>query len=105
MTISRKPRSKRSPKWPALAKRFLRGKACAVCGSSEHVVPHHIVPVHVDPSQELVEANLLPLCENRVMNCHCVVGHLRDWKSYNPTVREDAELIRQRIANRPGRVA
>lgn len=102
MTIGRKTRVARSPKWAALAKRFLRGKACAVCGSVQNVVPHHIVPVHLDRTLELDESNLIPLCENRVMNCHCVVGHLRCWSSYNPTVREDAEIIKQRIANRPG---
>lgn len=105
MSLPRKPRTKRHPQWAALAKRYLKGKCCAVCGGSDKVVPHHIIPVHVDATKELDETNLIPLCEGRVMNCHLVVGHLRSWVSYNPTVREDAEIIRQRIANRPGKEA
>ena len=101
--IDRKPRPRRSPKWAALAKRFLRANSCcAVCGRSENVVAHHICPFHLFPSMELDEANLIPLCEGRTVNCHLAVGHLFLWASYNPAVVLDAAAITQKVKMRPG---
>lgn len=101
----RKPYVRRSPRWPALKNKHLKAHpTCEVCGRKSEVTAHHIVPVHVDPTRELDPDNLLTMCEGKVMNCHCVVGHLWAWISYNPTVRQDAETIRKRIANRPGKL-
>ena len=101
MDVGRKSRAARSPKWAAFAKRYLKGKACACCGRSDQVVPHHIKPYHLFPDLELDENNLIPLCEGRTVNCHLAVGHLFRWKSYNETVREDAAYIRQKVEGRP----
>ena len=102
MTISPKPRVARHPKWPALAKRFIKGKVCAVCGGDKGVVPHHKIPVHVDPSKELDESNLMPLCEGRgTVNCHLWCGHLGSWKSHNATASEDAAYFARKVKERP----
>jgi len=87
----------RSPKWPALSKRFLRGKACIACGSRDGLTAHHVVPFHLRPDLELVESNLVPLCSDR---CHLVWGHLDDYRLDSPTVREDAaeHLAKRRAA-------
>lgn len=101
MDIGRKSRVARSPKWAAFAKRFIKGKACAVCGRSEQVVPHHKKPFHLFPELELDESNLIPLCEGRTVNCHLAVGHLFRWQSWNEAVDVDAAYIRQKVAGRP----
>ena len=99
--IERKPRTARSPKWAALAKRFLKGKACAVCGRKERVVPHHILPYHLYPTLELDESNLIPLCENRSHNCHFWIGHLGSWRSYAADVVVEAARLAERLLSRP----
>lgn len=97
----RKPRVPRSGKWPAVSKRFLKGKKCAVCGRAESVIAHHKKPFHEFPELELDTDNLIPLCEGRTINCHLAVGHLFSWKSHNPDVERDAATIRQKVVNRP----
>lgn len=101
MNIGRKTRAARSPKWAAFAKRFLKGKCCAACGRSEHVVAHHKQPFHLHPELELDESNLIPLCEGRAINCHLAIGHLYFWPSFNPTVDADAAYIAKRVKERP----
>lgn len=63
---------------------------CAVCGRKKNVVPHHVIPVHVDPSRELDPENLITLCEGPTFNCHLFFGHLRNWTKSNSSVKEDA---------------
>lgn len=99
--LPRKPRTPRSPKWPALSKRFLKGKVCAVCGRKVAVVAHHKKPFHLFPELELEESNLIPLCEGRTVNCHLAVGHLFSYRSHNPNVEEDAEVMRAKVKARP----
>lgn len=101
MNIGSKPRAPRSPKWRAFSKRFLKGKACAVCGRSECLVAHHIKPFHLFPELELSEENLIVLCEGKVVNCHLAVGHLFRWPSYNVDVRSDAAYMNAKVRNRP----
>ena len=87
----RKP-GKRSSKWPALRKAFLKGKSCAVCSGTEKLEAHHIAPFHLHPALELDESNLIALCEgNKVINCHLFIGHLGNFKGYNPEVKKDAQ--------------
>jgi len=61
------------------------------------VVPHHVVPVHIDPSRELDPENLVTLCEGPSFNCHLFFGHLRNWSSFNPDIRKDAEEWRKKL--------
>ena len=88
----------RSKMWKKVREEHLRkNPECAVCGRKENLVPHHVVPVHEDPSLELDPENLITLCEGPAFNCHLFFGHLRNWSSSNPTVRKDAEEWRRRI--------
>ncbi len=89
----------RSGKWPALRRKFLTlHPHCAVCGSSEEVEPHHVVPVHVDPAKELDAENLIPLCNKH--GCHLAFGHCFDWRAWNRYVREDAAIHAQHTRQR-----
>jgi 5-methylcytosine-specific restriction protein A len=88
----------RSGLWPALRRAHLaKHPACAVCGTRRGVVPHHIAPVHVEPDRELSPFNLITLCPPH----HLWVGHLGEWRSWNPEVRADAATWRRKIEARP----
>lgn len=94
--------SPRSGMWRKVREEHLRNNPeCAVCGRRKNLVPHHVVPVHVDPSLELEPHNLITLCEGPSFNCHLFFGHLRDWSSFNPEVRKDAEAWRRRLESKP----
>lgn len=61
---------------------------CQYCGGKNKLEVHHIIPFYIDPSKELTESNLITLCEGLGKNCHFVHGHLKNWKKYNPNIRE-----------------
>lgn len=89
----------RSPKWSSIRKKFLNDNpSCAACGSIKKPEVHHIVPVHVDPSKELDENNLITLCDKY---CHFIFGHFMDWKSWNTEVENDCKNYNHKIHNRP----
>jgi hypothetical protein len=93
---------KRSPHWPALRRRFLKGKSCAVCGGKSKLTAHHVFPVHLYPEKELDETNLIALCEGRKeLNCHGVFGHFMNWSSFNVNVRTDSAAWSEKLKNRP----
>jgi 5-methylcytosine-specific restriction protein A len=71
--------------------------ACAVCGTESGCVPHHVVPVHVDPTKELDRDNLVTLCPPD----HLMFGHLKNWASWNCNVKADANYWHMKIACRP----
>jgi 5-methylcytosine-specific restriction protein A len=82
---------KRSPKWHALEKRFLRvHPTCAACGGRTLLQAHHVVPFHVDKYQELDWSNLIALCMGLRL-CHLRTGHNGNWRDFNPSVRVDAQ--------------
>ncbi len=95
---------RRSPNWPAKEKAFRKANpTCACCGRSypkaKGIQVHHRRPFHDcilagRPDLELDDRNLISLCENEAgietLDCHISCGHLADFKSYNPTVTEDA---------------
>jgi 5-methylcytosine-specific restriction endonuclease McrA len=100
--LNQKPEPRRSSRWPAVARAHLaQFPRCAACGRDDDCVPHHRVPVHVDPSLELEPDNLVTLCEGKTLNCHLYFGHLGDWRSWNPTVNRDAQRFRSRVKTRP----
>lgn len=84
----------RDGRWPALAKAHLQREPwCIACGRVDACVPHHVVPVHAAPQMELEPDNLVTLCPV----CHLLIGHGRDWRAWNPHVRADCALIRDRV--------
>jgi hypothetical protein len=88
----------RSAGWRILRRQHLaKHPECMACGSTRNVVPHHVVPFHVDPSRELDPSNLVTLCESPTFNCHLFFGHLKRWDRHNPHVAEDAVQWRRRI--------
>ena len=87
-----KPYVKRSPEWFELRRKWLeKHPFCEACGGTERLEVHHIVPVHIDPSRELDETNLITLCEAKDRNCHFVFGHFHNWWAWNPNVIEDTK--------------
>jgi 5-methylcytosine-specific restriction enzyme A len=98
--MTRAEEERRSPRWESTRRAFLaKWPQCAVCGPDAGHAPgglnvHHVVPVEFvrragRGDLELDERNLITLCEAGE-NHHFVVGHLGDWRSYNPEVRGDA---------------
>jgi 5-methylcytosine-specific restriction endonuclease McrA len=92
----------RSPHWSAVRTSYLKTHStCAACGSREHLEVHHIQPFHLHPELELVESNLLTLCESPSHNCHLIFGHLLAWPSWNANVVADAAVYRHKVESRP----
>jgi hypothetical protein len=92
----------RSEKWPAVRKAFINlHPMCEVCGGTKKLQVHHCLPFHLHPDLELVESNLITLCEQGNGNHHYFVGHLENWKAYNPSVHEDAATWLKKISARP----
>lgn len=88
----------RSSKWHKVRNDFIKiHNSCAVCGSEENLIVHHIVPVHVDKNRELDETNLMTLCQNKTMNCHFIFGHLLNWTKSNPHVVEDSKVWNKKL--------
>ncbi|HEX5442543.1 MAG TPA: HNH endonuclease [Pirellulales bacterium] len=77
-----------------------RQPSCQACGGKARLNVHHIRPFHLHRELELTRSNLITLCEGAVVNCHLLFGHLRDWKSFNTTVRADAARWLKKIAHR-----
>ena len=94
-------KNKRSSKWPAVRKNHLATHpCCAVCGGTEKVEVHHIIPFHQDPSLELESTNLISLCEGlRSCNHHLWFGHLGNYKKTNPDVIKDAQFWNEKLQN------
>ena len=91
----------RSPQWAGVRKQFLKwNPTCAACGSKENLEVHHVKPFHLFPELELAPENLVVLCENGG-NCHLTFGHLKNWKSWNIAVRQDAAAFLGKVDSRP----
>ena len=93
-----KPKVRRSSRWAAVRAAHLRKEPrCAACGGAKGLEVHHIIPVHVDPSKELLTDNLLTLCEDD----HFTFGHLKSWHSFNKDVSGDCATYLEKIKGRP----
>lgn len=99
--IQGKPFSVRSSKWQTVRKNFLEShKTCAACGAEINLQVHHKKPFHIHPELELDEKNLITLCEEKgEAGCHLKIGHLGDWKSFNPNVEKDARKNLRELKN------
>jgi 5-methylcytosine-specific restriction protein A len=97
--ISSQPKEHlRSSKWDNVRKSHLKEESCcAVCGTEKDLEIHHILAFEYYPELELEDSNLITLCRHD----HFVWGHLCDWKSYNPKIREQIETYKGRVKNRP----
>lgn len=96
---------KRSSQWEKVRREFIKKNSrCAACGS--RILPklqvHHKKPFHLFPELELVEENLIVLCEDGPMNtnCHGLIGHAGNWSDYNENVVTDAEHQLSMLATR-----
>jgi len=95
---------KRSSKWRTVERTYKEAHpACACCGKTypggRGIQIHHRFPFHDcilagRADLELDERNLISLCEDEkgveTNDCHFVVGHCCSFRSFNPTVEEDA---------------
>ncbi len=98
----KKPTAKRSGRWRAVEKRHLAAHPrCIVCGTTKFLRVHHVRPYHVYPELELEPTNLVTLCQSPWHNCHLYVGHLGDYKSWNPAVKSDARMWAKKMKQRP----
>jgi hypothetical protein len=96
--------TRRSSKWPAAREAHLQANpACEACGEKRRrlLAVHHVVPFQVDATKELDPDNLITLCEGDAVNCHLLFGHLKNWHSWNVSVRQDAAEWREKIKARP----
>lgn len=94
--------ARRSPGWRKVrADHLKRQPLCAVCGTSSGLEVHHIRPFHLYPERELDPTNLITLCEKTGGGCHLRFGHLWCFRSFNPTVAEDALDWQVKIRCRP----
>lgn len=88
----------RSNEWRRVRNEHLaKHPACEVCGRSANVIVHHIFPVHIAPELELVENNLITLCETP---CHFMFGHFFSYHCYNKDVRSMAKRFRAQMRKR-----
>ena len=96
-----KPVQERSPHWSRTRAAFLKKHpTCAACGRKEDLNVHHKIPFNVQPKLELVESNLITLCEHETWNCHLVIGHAGSWKRFVPNVDEIAEMALEVLKSR-----
>lgn len=85
-------------KWQTTRKNhLLKEPCCQICGHHKKVFVHHIIPISIDPEKENDEENLVTLC----FTCHLIFAHLYSFKSYNSNLREDIEIWKNKIKNRP----
>ena len=85
-----KPFSLRSSKWFEVRDLFVKSNpTCAACGGNIKLQVHHMQPFHLHPELELDSTNLITLCESGT-KCHLEIGHLGNWKNFNPNVVQDA---------------
>ena len=80
--------TKRSPEWHKVEKMHIAVQGwCMYCGGTQNLQVHHVEPFHLDPTKELDMTNLITLCEKIGSDCHLHIGHLGNWKNFNPQVR------------------
>ncbi len=91
----------RDPRWHHVRDAHLvKEPCCRVCGRRNHLNVHHKKPYHLFPELELVDENLITLCEGAT-GCHLLIGHLGNWEAYNPDVAKDADWLHLKIEHRP----
>ena len=88
----------RNPDWSKIRNIYLqKNPYCEICGSKKKLEIHHIAPVHIDKTKELVFSNLITACREH----HYFICHLNSWKSWNTEVKNDAQMWYNKIQQRP----
>ncbi len=91
--------TKRSPQWPEVRKHWLADHGfCRGCGGILNLEVHHKEPFHDDPARELDPTNYITLCEKLGTECHLHIGHLDNWKNFNPNVETAAPYTAPRLS-------
>jgi hypothetical protein len=91
---------RRSPEWKKVRRTHLASfPECAACGGKRLLQVHHIEPFHLDPELELDSRNLITLCMGQL--CHIELGHGDDFKAFNPSIINHAQLVRLSPHKRP----
>lgn len=87
---------KRSPHWPAVERAFRKDHPVCACGGgkSKLQVHHALIPFHYAilmgrPDLELDERNLLTISADPDLEYHILIGHLDNYKTWNPDVLVD----------------
>ena len=94
--------AKRSRTWRKTRKRHLElHPQCAVCKSKKRIEVHHVIPFHIAPDKEESPDNLMTLCENKKygINCHLLIGHVGNYRRFNPTCEMDAVTWRWKVVD------
>lgn len=74
----------RSPHWFKLREEIvLSHPFCSFCYCDKELEAHHVLPYYLWPEYELDRNNIVILCRD----CHFKLGHLGNWKHYNPTIQ------------------
>ena len=90
----------RSPQWPKVRAAYIaKFPTCAVCGTKKELNVHHKQPYHLFPELELVESNLITLCNHSLH--HITFGHLGTFMSYNKDIEVDALVWNGKFSHRP----
>lgn len=87
------PGQKRDPRWPATRRAYLAEHPDCECCEREGprgMSVHHLIPFWVAPTLELDPGNLQTYCSV----CHLLIGHLRNYRTFNPSARSMAAMIR-----------
>lgn len=86
----------RSPLWNKTRKKHLKENPnCCACETIYNLEVHHIKPFEFYPDLELEPTNLITLCEY----CHLVLGHFKNFRTYNPYVVVDSLFYRSNKKN------
>lgn len=89
----------RSPQWPRKRQEHIaEHPVCECCGRRTNLNVHHVKPFHLFPALELMDENLVTLCEGGPINCHYLAGHCgAGWSAYSRSVPEQIRAVRSLI--------
>jgi 5-methylcytosine-specific restriction endonuclease McrA len=86
----------RSGHWETVRKNHIaKEPRCQFCGGYEKLEVHHMEPFHLHPEKELLDENLITLCEQPGIECHLRHGHLGNWKNFNPKIRMECDSMQR----------
>jgi hypothetical protein len=95
--------AERSGKWEKVRLEHLRLESiCQWCGNDniKEQKVHHILQFSEYGKYELLDENLITMCHS----CQLIVGHNRNFQSYNPFVREECEMHQRLRAKYPEKI-